>query len=176
MNSERKGNRSRAALLVVSALLVTFLRNIPVLSIMPFAIRITECLTVLCILCAATQAEWKASVLIDLLIPVVLWLQRSIDGYMAPVYMLSNLTITVCAFLLAHAEAGRWVRRFVPTLAAFCILLIGSAVAIWTIKRENVVRSLVIAWNTNLLSGVSMLAAALLCCFPIVPKDSSAKS
>ena len=110
MTEDRRNRLIWGVLLLIGALGAASLRNNPALGIMPAAIGVIECLIFACVLTAARLSDWRMAVLISAAVPVYLWAQRFLDGFMVPVDILVNLTMllfmwrttpprtTTCAF------------------------------------------------------------------------------
>jgi len=162
VNSDKKNRLRKSVLMILAALVIASLRKIPVLSIMPLAVGLIECLIIVCILLSASKVSWQASAIIGVLTPICLWLLRFTDGFMVPVCILSNLTVTGCVVYLLRPRFSYMINVLLSAIPAFCITLLGSAIAIWLVKEETLVRAVIVAWNTGFYSGISLLCAAFL--------------
>lgn len=165
MNSVRSKQVLISAAWCIAAILITSIRTIPVLSIMPLAIGVVECLAVICIIGSVITSGPQTSAAIGILTPICLWLQRFADGYMIPVYILSNLSLTVSTFVLMRANHSLIQKILLTAIPAFCVLLLGSAAALLLVKGESALRALTTAWNTVFYSGISILTASVICLF-----------
>lgn len=163
MTEAKKNRMIWGALLLVGALGSASLRNNPALGISPLAIGVIDGLIFACILTAVRVSDWKAAVVIALVTPVYLFAQRFLEGFLIPVDMAVNLTLVIGMQLALKKGAGYWVNAALLALPAFAVLLIAETGAIWIVKDENLLRSLIIAWNADVYVGLSILGAALIC-------------
>ena len=163
MTEERKSRLIWGGLLLVGALGCASLRNNPALGITPLAIGIIDALIFVCILTAVRFSDWRMAAVIALATPVYLWAQRFLDGFMIPVDMLINMTMLSCMGLVLKKSWAYALNVVVLAAPAFAVMLLASTMAIWIVKDENVIRALIVAWNTDAYSALSLLGAALVC-------------
>ncbi len=163
MTEEKKSRLTWGILLLVGALGCASLRNNPALGIHPTAVLVIQGLIFVCILSAVRVSDWKIALLISVVTPVYLWLQRFLDGYMVPVEILVCAVMTGLMAVLLRGRWPWWSRVLALALPTFAVMLLGSTVAIWLVKRESLQRSLIVAWNAVLYSGLGILGAALVC-------------
>ena len=171
MTEEMKNRMTWGVMLLVGALGSASLRNNPALGISPLAVGVIESMIFICIMAAVRVSDWRMAAAIALATPMFLWAQRFLDGYMIPVDMAVNLTLVGC-MLLAMKNRNYWVAVILLALPAYTVLLLGGTAAIWLVKNENLIRSLIVAWNMDVYSGLSILGAALICA-PHVKKDKA---
>ena len=162
MTEEKRNRLIWGALLMIGALGSASLRNNPALGISPLAIGVIEGMIFACILAAVRVSDWRMAAGIALVTPVFLWAQRFLDGYMIPVDMAVNLTMVGC-MMLAMKCRKYWINVILLALPAYVVLLLGGTTAIWLVKNENLIRSMIVAWNMDFYSGLSILGATLLC-------------
>ena len=162
MTEERKNRLIWGVLLFVGALGSASLRNNPALGISPLAVGVIEGLIFACIMAAVRVSDWKMAAGIAVITPLFLWAQRFLDGYMVPAEMAVNLTMVGC-MLLAMKKRQYWIGVMLLAVPAYVVLLLGGTVAISLVKNENLIRSVIIAWNMDVYSGLSILGAALVC-------------
>lgn len=163
MNEERRNRLIWGFVLLIGALGCASLRNNPDIGISPLTVGIIEGMIYACVLMAARLSDWRMAALIALTLPVYLWTQRFLDGFMIPVDMLVNLTLIGC-MRLAMKKGWRYAANVaVLTIPAFAAMLIAGAAAVCIVKQESVLRSLIVAWNTDVYSLLSILGAALVC-------------
>ena len=163
MTEDRRNRLIWGVLLLIGALGAASLRNNPALGIMPAAIGIIECLIFACVLTAARLSDWRMAVLISAAVPVYLWAQRFLDGFMVPVDILVNLTMLLFMCRVCGRMTSRLMNILLLVVPAFVVMLLGSAVALWVVKGDSFIRGLIVAWNTDLYSALSILGAAVLC-------------
>ncbi len=167
MNSDaNKNSMLWGIVLLIGAVNCASLRNIPALGISPLAIAVIEGLIFMCLLAAARFSYWQIAAVISAVVPVYLWGLSFADGFMVPVSILVNLSLTVCVYLLRKMPTPYWLSVLMLTAVGFAALFFGSAVAIWIVKREHISRTLLEAWNTNVYSLFSLLGASAVCAAP----------
>lgn len=161
MTEEKKNRLIWGTMLLIGALGCASLRNNPVMGIGPFAVGLIEGLIYACILTAVRVSDWRMAAVIALVTPVFLWMQRFLDGYMIPVEILIGMTLIGGMRMLLGKKRAYVLNAVMVTIPAYAVMLLASAVAIWIVKEERFVRALIIAWNTDAYSGLSLLGAAL---------------
>ncbi len=161
MNSEERKNRIIwGILLLIGALGSASLRNNPALGIMPFAVGVIEALIFGCILCAVRFSDWRMAAVIAVVTPIYLWAQRFLDGYMISVKIAANITLIGCMLLCGCVKwAFPW-KILLLAVPACAVMILGGAAALWMVKHESIIRAVIVSWNTDLYSCVSVLAAA----------------
>ena len=161
MMDEKNNRLMWGVMLLVGALGCASMRNNPVLGISPLMIGIIEGVIYICIMSAVRVSGWRMAALIALITPVYLWMQRFLDGYMIPVEILIGMTLIGGMRMLLGKKRAYVLNAVMVTIPAYAVMLLASAVAIWIVKEERFVRALIIAWNTDAYSGLSLLGAAL---------------
>ena len=163
MKEDRKNRLIWGALLLVGAFGCASLRNNPALGITPLAVGVIEGLIYVCFLMAMRLSDWRMAAVIAVATPIYLWAQRFLDGFMIPVDILVNMTLLGCMAVILKKKWPYWAKGLFLALPAFMVMIIGSTIAIWLVKNERIVRALIVAWNTDVYSGLSILGAALAC-------------
>lgn len=164
MMDEKNNRLMWGVMLLVGALGCASMRNNPVLGISPLMIGIIEGVIYICIMSAVRVSGWRMAALIALITPVYLWMQRFLDGFMIPVEMAVNLTLIGCMGLILKSEnKNYWINTAVLAIPAFAVLLLAATVAISVVKDEGIIRALILAWNTDFYSGISILGASMIC-------------
>ena len=163
MSEERKNSLIWGGMLLVGALGCASLRNNPALGISPLAVGIIEALIYVCILMCVRLSDWRMAAAIAVITPVYLWWMQFLDAFMIPIDILVNLTLMGCMMLALRTECKGAIAVLMLAVPAFAVLLLGEAVTMGVLKQEGVGRSLVVAWNTSLYSGLSILGSALVC-------------
>ena len=163
MTEERKNRLIWGGMLLIGALGCASLRNNPALGISPLAVGVIEALIFACIITAVRIVDWRMAAVIALVTPIYMWMQRFLDGYMIPVEMLMNAMLISSMGLNLKKNWSYGVSVAVLTLPTFAVMLTASAMAIWLVKDASIMRALIIAWNTDVYSGLSLLGAALVC-------------
>lgn len=161
MSSEERKNRIIwGILLLIGALGSASMRNNPVLGIMPFAVGVIEALIYICILCAVRFCGWRMAAVIAVLTPIYLWAQRFLDGYMIPVEVATNLVLIGCMCLCGRVKWNFVWKTLMLALPACAVMILGGAAALWAVKHENIIRAVIVSWNTDLYPCLSVLIAA----------------
>lgn len=161
MTEERRNRLIWGVMLLIGALGCASLRNNPVLGIGPFAIGLIEGLIFACILAAVRVSGWRMASAIAAITPIFLWMQRFLDGYMVPVEILINMTLIGAMQMVLKKKRPYALNVVMLAIPAYAVMLLASAAAIWVVKEERIIRALIIAWNTDAYSGLSLLGAAL---------------
>lgn len=163
MTEERKHRLIWGVLLLIGALGSESLRNNPALGITPLAVGIISGAACACMLSAVRLSDWRMGALIAAIIPVFLWAQRFVDGFMVPVEILVNLTMVAVMHMLLSKRHGYLLKVLVLAASGFAVLLAGGAVALWLVKRESIARAFVTSFHTYMFDGFSLLGAAIVC-------------
>ncbi|MBQ2957137.1 MAG: hypothetical protein IJE08_11820 [Clostridia bacterium] len=159
MTDERRNRIMWGIMLLVGALGSVSLRNNPALGITPFAVGVIQSAVFVCLMFAVRLSGWKMAALIAAVVPLCLWLQRFLDGFMIPVEMLVNLTMVGCMSLILGKKWHYLIRAAAVAFPVFFVMLAGSCVAIRIVKEESFVRALIVAWNMTAYSVFSILGA-----------------
>lgn len=162
-NSDNKRRILWGSLLIIGALGVASLRNNPALGITPFAVALIEGTIYMFFLSGVRLSNWKMAAINALIVPVYLWKQRFLDGYMVPIDMLVNLTMVACMCMVLHLQTCYPVSvllLFVPSVLA---MLLGGTVALWLVKEKSLLRSFIFSWNTDIYAYLSLLGVTLIC-------------
>lgn len=162
MTEERRNRLICGTMLLIGALGCASMRNNPELGISPLTVGIIEGLIYACIMMSVRLSDWRMAVVTALVTPVFLWSQRFLDGFMIPVDMAVNLTM-IGFMCLAMRRKNYWLNVAMLALPAYAVMLAAGTVAIWVVKDENLIRSMIVAWNTDVYAGFSILGAALAC-------------
>ena len=112
---------------------------------------------------AVRLSDWRMAAAIAVATPVYLWAQRFLDGFMIPVEIMVNMALLGCMRVVLKIRKPYWLKVVLLSVPAFLVMLIGNTVAIWLVKDESIVRALIVAWNTEVYSCLSILGAALVC-------------
>lgn len=163
MSEERKNPVIWGCMLLVCALGCVSLRNNPALGISPLAIGIIEAIVYICIMMCVRLSDWRLSAVIAVVTPVYLWIMRFLDAFMLPSDILVNLTMMGSMMWILRNHRKPVVSVTALVIPAFAVLLLSEAVTLWILKEEGIGRALLVAWNTSLYSGLSILSAALVC-------------
>ena len=150
-------------MLFFGAVACASMRNNPQWGMSPLAIGLIEGLVFVCILLAVRYSCQYTGILIGVLVPIYWWLLSFQDGFMVPVEMLTNLMLVFGMNWVLPKKWNSWLKVLLVTGAAFAVTILGSTAAIWIVKKESVVRSLIEAWNTDFYVGLSLLGAAAVC-------------
>lgn len=160
MVDERKKQIIWGVLLLIGALGSASLRNNPAFGITPFAVGIIEALIAVCLLCAVRYADWKMALVIAVVTPVYLWAQSFLDGYMVSVRIAANLTLIGCMHLIGTIRLEFIWEMLILALPACAVMVLGGAAALWMVKHESIIRAIIVSWNTELYTCMSIIAAA----------------
>lgn len=163
MSEERRNQLIWGVMLLVGALGSASLRNNPEIGITPLAVGVIEALIYVCILTCVRISDWRISSVIAIITPVYLWVQRFLDGFMVPVEIMACMTMVLTMWTVQRLKPKYPAAAALLAVPAFVVLLLGSTIALWIVRQEGAVRSFVMAWNTVFYSGISILAAALMC-------------
>lgn len=163
MNSDNKHRILWGSLLIIEALGVASLRNIPALGITPLAIALIEGMIYMFFLSGVRVSSWKMAAINALIVPVYLWKQRFLDGYMVPVDMLVNLTMVACMCIVLRLQTRYPVSVLLLFVPSVLVMLLGGTVALWLVKEKSLLRSFIFSWNTDIYSYLSLLGATLIC-------------
>ena len=164
MSTEASKNRILwGIVLLIGAINCASLRNIPAMGISPLVIGIIEGLIFVCLLAAARFSYWQMAAVIGVIVPLYLWGLRFLDEFMIPVNILVNLSLVGGMQMLKKKPLPYLLGVTVLSAVGYVVLFFGSTAAIWIVKRESIVRTLLEAWNTNVYCIFSLLGAAALC-------------
>ena len=167
MSTERKRSRMLWGIgLLIGAIGCASLRNIPAIGISPLASVVIEGLIFACLLAAARFSCRQTAAIIGAAVPLHLWGLGFMDGFMIPVSILVNLSLTLCMHLLQKKSLPYWLSVLTLTAVGFAVLFFGSTAVIWIVKRESIVRTAAEAWNTNFYGLFSLLGASAVCAVP----------
>ena len=162
MSEEHKKPVIWGWMLLACSLGCVSLRNNPALGISPLAIGVIEAIVYICIMMCVRLADWRLSAVIAVVTPVYLWIMRFLDAFMLPSDILVNLTMMGCMMWSIRSQRKPVVSVVMLVVPAFAVLLLSEAVTLWILKQEGIGRALLVAWNTSLYSGLSILSAALI--------------
>lgn len=163
MTDDQKNRLIWGLMLLIGALGSVSLRNNPALGITPFSVGVIQGAVFGCLILAVRLADRRIALVIAIVEPVYLWMQRFLDGFMVPVEVLVNMAVVGSVSLMLRKPWHYLVKTAAVTAFSFLILLSGSGAAIRIVKEESIVRALIVAWNMTAYSSLSILGAALLC-------------